>query len=301
MLKVSSLRFRIKFPVIVRRNDEAIQSKKNRHLGSLLSLQLTEIFKTTSIFVIVITLFLPFFTPSLKAQNVDIDTDIPSDTTVILTNIIPTTEQDTIISDDTVQTKKQDTIILNNTSQQNANTSTTNDVKAKPVVTSNKIANPHWATLWSLFPGGGQVYNWHYGDKWWIASLKLTAIYGGFGTLTYFVIRNTNDYREFRDAYKWVSSKGISGKENQYTDGYSVDQLQSYMNYYQSNVEWCYFFTFLLYGLQIVEATVTAHLLTFDVSDNLSLSVKPQNIQVFSSPSLNKVYGLSLRYKIQYK
>jgi len=180
----------------------------------------------------------------------------------------------------------------------------TTPTKKPPVVASDNAANPHKATLWALFPGGGQVYNWNHGDKWWIASLKLTAIYGGFGTLAYFTVRNTNDYRDFREAYKWVSSKQESGKENKYTDGsYSEDQLKSYMNYYQTNMEWCYFFIGLLYGLQIVEATVTAHLLTFDISDDLSFSVKPLPLPLpdRSFSTFNSAIGLSLRYKVQYK
>jgi hypothetical protein len=239
-------------------------------------------------------LLLLFYTPSLKAQTEDVDFDIASDTTVILTDTLQLHHQDTIVQDIAIQ----DTIALTDTSPQNIHDPIlTVSPKTTPVVSPDNVANPHWATLWALFPGGGQVYNWHYGDKWWIASLKLTAIYGGFGTLTYFIIRNTNDYRDFRNAYKWISSKHESGKENKYTDGsYTEDQLKSYMNYYQANMEWCYFFTGLLYGLQIVEATVTAHLLTFDVSDNLSFSVRPLYLPDFSaSPALS----LSLRYKIQ--
>jgi len=173
-----------------------------------------------------------------------------------------------------------------------------NALKTAPIAISSNVANPHYATLWALLPGGGQIYNWRYGDKWWLATMKLTAIYGGFGTLTYFTVRNTSDYREFRDAYKWKSTNGESGKKNKYTDN-TTDQLQSYMNYYQSNVEWCYFFIGLLYGLQIVEATVTAHLLTFDISDNLSLSVRPLYLPDFSSPQAFS--GISLSYRVQYK
>jgi hypothetical protein len=48
-----------------------------------------------------------------------------------------------------------------------------------------------------------------------------------------------------------------------------------------------------------VEATVTAHLLTFDVSDNLSFSVKPLYLPDFSSSALDGAIVFSLRYKIQ--
>jgi len=209
-----------------------------------------------------------------------------------------TEELDMVMAMDTIATPTETVVI-------SADTITETLVvpaKTSPTVVSDGAADPHKATLWALFPGGGQVYNWNHGDKWWIASLKLTAVYGGFGTLSYFIVLNTNDYRNFRDAYKWVSSKEENGKENKYTDGsYTEDQLQSYMNYYRTNVEWCYFFTALLYGLQIVEATVTAHLLTFDVSDNLSFSVKPLYLPDFSSSAFNNTIGLSLRYKVPYK
>ena len=161
--------------------------------------------------------------------------------------------------------------------------------------------DPKKATLWALIPGGGQVYNWVHHDKWWLASLKLAVIYGGFGTLSYFIVQNANDYKDYRDAYKWVSSKGVSGKENQYTSGLTESQLESLMNYYLSNVEWCGFFTVLLYGLQIMEATVTAHLLTFDISEDLSLGLKPISLNLPKQPMLPQTFGLSMRYKINYK
>jgi hypothetical protein len=195
-----------------------------------------------------------------------------------------------------------DTIIINDFLQQTINDTIAVSTKTKPLVLPDGAANPHRATLWALIPGGGQIYNWNHGDKWWLATMKLTAIYGGFGTLTYFIVQNTNDFRDFREAYKWVSTEGENGRENKYTDGsYNADQLKAYMDYYQTNMEWCYLVTGLLYGLQIVEATVTAHLLTFDVSDNLSFSVKPLYLPDFSSSVLNSAIGFSLRYKVQYK
>jgi hypothetical protein len=241
----------------------------------------------------------------LEAQTEDVDFEAISDT-LILSDTLQFHQQDTLVSADIAQFHQQDTLTSSNVLQQ-ADTIAAPQKTKSAVVVSDGAANPHRATLWALLPGGGQIYNWNHGDKAWIASLKLTAIYGGFGTLTYFIVQNTHDYREFREAYKWVSTKGedgkgTSGKENKYTNGaYSADQLKSYMDYYQTNMEWCYFFAGLLYGLQIVEATVTAHLLTFDVSDNLSFSVKPLYIPNSSAFAFNNAIGLSLRYKVQYK
>ena len=238
---------------------------------------------------IIIFFLLSFVCFSLKAQTEEMDFEVVSDTILI-------SNQDTLLI------SNQDTLTLTNNLPQTVNDTLATPAKTKSAAVPDGVADPHKATLWALIPGGGQIYNWNHGDKWWLATMKLTAIYGGFGTLSYFIVQNTNAYRDFRDAYKWVSTEGENGKENKYTVGYTADQLKSYMDYYQTNMEWCYFFTALLYGLQIAEATVTAHLLTFDVSDNLALSVKPLYMpDLSSSSSLNNVFGLSLRYKVPYK
>jgi len=53
-------------------------------------------------------------------------------------------------------------------------------------------------------------------------------------------------------------------------------------NYYRRNVEFMYILGGLLYLLNIVDAVVFAHLATFDVSDNLTMRIKP-----FATPDLS--------------
>lgn len=50
-----------------------------------------------------------------------------------------------------------------------------------------------------------------------------------------------------------------------------------------------------LYTLQIVDATVDAHLKTFDVSDKLSLQLKPMLYP--STNGLVGVFGIRLHYR----
>ena len=272
-------------------NEDKYQYNKIRNKAFLLEMSCFFMSKIVIINLfrqrIVVFFLLWFACFSLKAQTEEGNFEVVSDILI--------SHQDTLIN-------HQDTLTLNNNLPQTVNDTVVVPAKIKSAVVPDGVANPHKATLWALIPGGGQIYNWKHGDKCWLATLKLTAIYGGFGTLSYFIVQNSNDYRDFRDAYKWVSSEGENGKENKYTVGYTADQLKSYMDYYQTNLEWCYFFTALLYGLQIVEATVTAHLLTFDVSDNLALSVKTLYLPDISSSSfLNSTFGLSLCYKVPYK
>ncbi len=53
------------------------------------------------------------------------------------------------------------------------------------------------------------------------------------------------------------------------------NQLRSYRNYVRKNQDYSVLFFLLFWGLQIVDATVDAHLKEFDVSDKLSMHGAP--------------------------
>ncbi|HEU4717154.1 MAG TPA: DUF5683 domain-containing protein, partial [Bacteroidia bacterium] len=61
-------------------------------------------------------------------------------------------------------------------------------------------------------------------------------------------------------------------------------------NYYERNRDLCFIGMAALYTLNIIDAAVDAHLMTFDVSDNLSMHVQP-----YYFPSGNRAWcGLNL-------
>jgi len=134
---------------------------------------------------------------------------------------------------------------------------------------------------------GGQGYN----KKYW----KIPIIYAGFGTLTYFIVTNNKEYKKFRDAYNYVSAGDSSYIDNDYVDKYSESALLEGRNFYRSNLELSYILTGLLYILNIIDATVDAHLFEYGISDNLSMKVEPafNSNMIFNRPTT----GLKLSFK----
>jgi hypothetical protein len=55
--------------------------------------------------------------------------------------------------------------------------------------------------------------------------------------------------------------------------------LENYRNYYRQNEDYSVLFFLLFYALQIVDATVDAHLKDFNVSSDLSFNIKPNIIE----------------------
>ena len=121
------------------------------------------------------------------------------------------------------------------------------------------------AMLSATLPGMGQFYN----RKYW----KIPIIYAGFGTLIYFIDFNNNYYREYRRA--WLAR--VDGNPNTVDDypRHSTDVLERAMNFHRRNLEITYILSAALYLLNILDASVDAHLANFDVGETLSLGITP--------------------------
>jgi hypothetical protein len=131
-----------------------------------------------------------------------------------------------------------------------------------------KEHSPTKATLMSLcLPGLGQVYN----KKYW----KVPVIYAGLGLMAYFIYTNGDQYMNFKCAYIESSYGNLHGAYSNLTLRYSKDELLSTREYYRRNLEISILLTALWYGLNILDATVDAHLYTFNISDNLTMKVEP--------------------------
>ena len=150
--------------------------------------------------------------------------------------------------------------------------------------------NPLRATMLSAaLPGLGQAYNKKY--------YKIPVIYAGFGTLAYFVQFNNSRYQLWRKA--WVAR--VDGNPNT-DDGFprhSTEALQRNMNYFRRNLEVTYILGAALYLLNVLDATVDAHLMDFDVGQELSLqigTISPAGHGPATS-MFNHTPGLSLRIR----
>ncbi len=132
-----------------------------------------------------------------------------------------------------------------------------------------KKHSPKKATLYSaVLPGLGQAYN----KKYW----KIPIVYAGFGVLSYFIISNRDEYFKFREAYDYVMVGDTTIPiNNEYVYKYSTDQLSKARDYYRRNMELSIILSGFWYILNILDASVDAHLFDYDISDDLSLHIEP--------------------------
>ncbi len=149
--------------------------------------------------------------------------------------------------------------------------------------------NPKKAAYLSLVPGLGQVYNKKY---WWI---KVPVIYGGLGYMYYLADTNTKNYNTYSEAY--VAE--LAGEEHDFSElNVSSSTLKRYRDIYDKRRQQSWIFLSLLYILNSVEAYVSAHLLNFDISEDLSLQLAPA---VEATPTGGFAPGVGVRFSLQTK
>lgn len=152
------------------------------------------------------------------------------------------------------------------------------------------------AIMSALLPGLGQAYN----KKYW----KIPIVYG-LGYCIFLGLKYNNGYyNAFRNAYRdtttSAASPSSSGNHSIYNTSYkdvrnfaqySPDQLKLFRDSYRRDRDLCIILALGLYVLNIVDATVDAHLKTFNVSDNLTLHWEPRfNL----APNNTPIPGISM-------
>jgi len=167
---------------------------------------------------------------------------------------------------------------------------TTNVVVKEKILSSNNIYNPlspSKAAFYSaVFPGGGQAYN----KKYWKVPLAWAAV----GIPTYFYLNNNSEYKRYRKAYKLRKT----GLVDEFTldDGtelISLTGLERAQKTLRGNRDLSLLVVIIGYVLQIVEASVNAHLLQFDASDNITV-----NPTILSNPI--KIEAPSVGFSFKY-
>jgi Family of unknown function (DUF5683) len=148
--------------------------------------------------------------------------------------------------------------------------------------------SPSKAAFYSaILPGLGQAYN----KKYW----KIPLVYAALGTGIYFYIDNNNEYNRYRDAFKRRLA-GFTDDEfygSGTTPNISNDGLIRAQRTLNRNKELSLLITVGIYILNIIDANVDAHLLQFNVDDNLAL--KPHfNFNEFDATTN---LGLTLGFK----
>ncbi|KAB1067882.1 hypothetical protein F6U93_08835 [Tamlana haliotis] len=132
--------------------------------------------------------------------------------------------------------------------------------------------SPAKAAFYSaILPGLGQAYN----KKYW----KIPLVWGAIGTGIYFYSTNNKEYNRYRDAYK-SRLAGFTNDEfyldsdgNQLdTPRVTTDGLERGQKFYRRNKEISLLVTLGLYALNIIDANVDAHLMQYNIDENLTLA-----------------------------
>lgn len=118
----------------------------------------------------------------------------------------------------------------------------------------------------AVVPGWGQIQN---GQAW-----KTAIIYVGAGTLIYLVRFNNENYQEYRTAYN-KRVDGDSSTIDKFEGRLPTRTLQSTRDFYRRNRDLSYIGLGVLYILNLIDAYVYSHLSNFDISDDLSLNLRP--------------------------
>ena len=143
----------------------------------------------------------------------------------------------------------------------------------------------------AIFPGLGQIYN----KKYW----KLPIVYGALGTCTGIFLYNLGNYRDTKFAYKvkynmrvFKTDTALFTSIKKRLQPLSEESLRFYRNQFRRDIDYSALFFLLLWGLNVVDASIDAHLKSFDVSPDLSLQFKP------GYSDIAKTNGLSIVLKI---
>lgn len=154
---------------------------------------------------------------------------------------------------------------------------------------TSKAYSPRIATIRSaILPGWGQATN----KKYW----KIPVVYAAIGTTTYIFFRNVKQYNEARNAYL-NAVDGDPTNNTQIPQPYfslvnQPERIRTFRNQVRQNVDYTVLFFILFWGLNVVDATVDAHLKTFDVSDDLSLQIRPGYSQLANTNGISVVLNI---------
>ncbi|MFO8001042.1 MAG: DUF5683 domain-containing protein [Marinilabilia sp.] len=145
-----------------------------------------------------------------------------------------------------------------------------------------ELHSPHKATFYSaILPGLGQAYN----KKYW----KIPILYGGIGAMGYAIHFNSTNYNKYKNAYRdfLIRDPGNKSYEEVIPPTLSVEEvetqhadwfqraLENKREYYKRYRDLSYIGMAAIYILNMIDATVDAHFYNFDVSDDLSMDVRP--------------------------
>ena len=125
----------------------------------------------------------------------------------------------------------------------------------------------------AIIPGWGQAYN----KRYW----KIPIVYGALAIPVYTFTYNKTWYDKTREAYKiklYNDTATVPLPEDTIDprlQPLSSGSMKIYRDEFRQNMDFSVLAFLVLWGLQVADAAVDAHLKGFNVSDDLSMKVKP--------------------------
>ncbi|HKC69302.1 MAG TPA: DUF5683 domain-containing protein [Bacteroidia bacterium] len=169
-------------------------------------------------------------------------------------------------------------------------------VYAPPADTSEKVVKKlsnkeaHKAAVMSaILPGLGQAYN----KKYWKIPIVYAALAGGIALFVYENSQYQIYHKElqYRFRYNHPDSTNTQIPGNL---GLDVTGLNTQKLVYDKYRDFSAVGILIIYALNVIDASIDGHFKTFDVSDNLSLNVKPKAFYNPYNPLGISGAGLSL-------
>jgi len=190
---------------------------------------------------------------------------------------VPPAKRDVTV--DTVNVPTEKLNVVPDTIQYNEKVVTKTATGKDTTVIKKKVHSPRQATILSaIIPGWGQVYN----KKIW----KVPIVYAGIGIPGYLFFDNKRWYN--------ITKYAISVVANELTDEESLSKVHpqlrplvdrkaenaliNYRNQFRRDMDLSILVTLLMWGLNVVDATVDGHLKGFDVGDDLTMKIKPSTM-----------------------
>lgn len=154
------------------------------------------------------------------------------------------------------------------------------EATSRIATSTRKAKNSKAALLWSIIPGGGQVYN----EAYW----KIPIVIGIYTACTYAITWNNAALVEYQNAYRDIlSDKPLENKswqdflppgvdpQSYITNSTFQEQLRRGRDFYRRYRDLSIIVTVGMYFFIALDAYVDAELSTFDISPNLALEASP--------------------------
>jgi Family of unknown function (DUF5683) len=178
--------------------------------------------------------------------------------------------------------QKEDTVLLKGNAVDTIGKNT-----LSPDTLVKKKYNPKKAAFRSaVLPGWGQAYN----KKYW----KIPIVYGALGTTAGVFFYNLKTYKQLRQAVILLSDTITSNDTlvNTQFRLIGVNTLRTARNEYRQNIDYSVLVFLLFWGLNVVDATVDAHLKSFDISPDVSMKIRPGLNSINNGPGISFVFFL---------